>query len=253
MLFFCINWAHLKVRVLKILDNSYAIENAGFDLLQFNNGRAAYLDDIEERYKPLPKGHSKYIHHWDKTERGCCWKCTKSFGGIQQRIMNVLRAWNPFMEDSKLRWTLKSIVMLVEALGRVNVSRCFEGVFFLGLSLSLSITIYWQGMPKALTWATILVVNPLRHFPAWANVVAGPALVVLIMIVKHTSAENHQRTLKNKVYYSQVLESTRHAQEPHRAIMGKERGIECRYGVLSLFGLRVGCIEFRGSTLYLLI
>lgn len=82
---------------------------------------------------------------------------------------------------------------------------------------------------------------------------AGPALVVLIMIVKHTSAENHQRTLKNKVYYSQVLESTRHAQEPHRAIMGKERGIECGPGILSLFGLRVGCIGFLRFTLYLLI
>lgn len=156
------------------------------------------------------------------------------------------------MKDSKLR-TLESMVMLVEALGRLNVSRCFEGLFPLGLSLSLSIAIYWQGMPKALTWATILVVNPLRHFPAWANVVAGPTLVNLIMIVKHISAENHQRTLKNKVYYSQVLESTWHAQEPHRGIMGKERGIECGPGVQSLFGLRVGCIGFRRFTLYLLI
>lgn len=32
------------------------------------------------------------------------------------------------------------------------------------------------------------------------NVVAGPAL--LVMIVGHTSAKKHQKTLKNKIYYS---------------------------------------------------
>lgn len=37
-------------------------------------------------------------------------------------------------------------------------------------------------------------------------------------------SKNHQGTLWNKIYYSQALEGTQHAQVPHRDICGSRRG-----------------------------
>lgn len=54
-----------------------------------------------------------------------------------------------------------------------------------------------------------------------ANVVAGQALVVLIMITGHTLA-NRQGTLKNKICYSQALEGPWH-HEGHTAKSWRER------------------------------
>ena len=43
-----------------------------------------------------------------------------------------------------------------------------------------------------------------------ANAVAGPALVVVIMIARHTSATTIREFWKNKVYYTQVPEGPQH-------------------------------------------
>lgn len=59
--------------------------------------------------------------------------------------------------------------------------------------------------------------------PTRANAVAGPVLVVRIMTVGCTSAKNHQRTLKNKIHYSQVLQGIPHAQWPHSESTSAER------------------------------
>lgn len=158
------------------------------------------------------------------------------------------------MKNCKLKWILKHVVMLVEALGRMNLSRCLEVLFPVGLSLSLSIVMLSisKECPRhsSRPWAfqaMLLIMSTCRHFPNWVNV-AIPAIVLLIMIVRCSSAESHQKILKNKIYCSQ--ESTRHTQGSHREDLGKERGSECGHGVLPLFGLRVGCLWLRRFTLY---
>lgn len=51
-------------------------------------------------------------------------------GQIQKRTMNV---WGggikPLHEESKLKWTLKGVILLVEdLLGRMNLNRCLKGL-----------------------------------------------------------------------------------------------------------------------------
>lgn len=50
-------------------------------------------------------------------------------GGIQKRIMNVWGGIKPLHEESKLKWTLKGVILLVEdLLGRMNLNRCLKGL-----------------------------------------------------------------------------------------------------------------------------
>ena len=80
----------------------------------------------------------------------------------------------------------------------------------------------------------LLIVSPTdipNPIPTGPHVVAGPPLAVL-MITGHTSARNHQGTFKNKIYYSQVLEDTEQALEPHSEVVGGDRGREHGPGAL---------------------
>lgn len=47
---------------------------------------------------------------------------------------------------------------------------------------------YGLGMPETLAWDHTACDEPHRHFPDHTSAVTGPALMVLIMIVGHTSA-----------------------------------------------------------------
>lgn len=58
----------------------------------------------------------------------------------------------------------------------------------------------------------LLVAAPADISPTAANVVAGQALEVFIIIAKHTSATTIREFCKNEIYYSWVLEGTPRAQ-----------------------------------------
>ena len=66
----------------------------------------------------------------------------------------------------------------------------------------------------------LVVASLINISPTGANVVAGPTLVVF-MTVGYTAAKTHQGTLRNKIYYSQVLEDTQHVQGPHSNVTGR--------------------------------
>ena len=87
-----------------------------------------------------------------------------------------------------------------------------------------------------------------RHFPdqTRASLVAGPALVVL-MIVGPTSAKTIG-TLRNKVYYSQILEGMRHVWHvpeatPHSHEVTGKGGREHGPGALPLLGSKGGVLR----------
>lgn len=66
-------------------------------------------------------------------------------------------------------------------------------------------------MPEALTWAHTWGGRAHSISPTGASVVAGPALVVLIMITGRTHLSNNHQGTVNKTDRSQALGGTWHA------------------------------------------
>jgi len=79
---------------------------------------------------------------------------------------------------------------------------------------------------------------PTDTSPTRANAVTGPALVVLIMIAKYTSA-NHPGTL-NKIYYSQLPKYMASLRTTQGGCGLREGGGECGPGALPLLGSQGG-------------
>ena len=69
--------------------------------------------------------------------------------------------------------------------------------------------------------------------------------------LRYTPATAIREDCKDKVYYSQFLESTRHTPEdPHKEAVGRKRGRKCTSGILPLLGLRMGSLVVYGLTVH---
>ena len=77
--------------------------------------------------------------------------------------------------------------------------------------------------------------EPHRHFPDWGPYGWACSRGSYDDGRTHFS-KHHQGTLRSKVYCSQVLEGTQHAQGPHSEVVGREGGREHRPGALPVLG-----------------
>lgn len=101
------------------------------------------------------------------------------------------------------------------------------------------VSAYWEclGLPRAFTWAPATCETH-RHFRHQGQRAASSPC--------GSCAITSRKLQKDKVYYSQILESTQYAEGPHCKVTGRER----EPGTLLLFGSRVGGLRFRRLTLY---
>ena len=88
-------------------------------------------------------------------------------------------------------------------------------------------------MPEAVTWAIFTDREPRRRSPITirASVWLHQPLWFLLGL-QGAPKQNHQITLKNKTYYSEVLKGTWHAQGPQNEVEGREK--DCKPGALPL-------------------
>lgn len=129
----------------------------------------------------------------------------------------------------------------------ININSIFLMKKHCFVSLSILIVILWTRNAWGYSSGLVpLVEAPTDISPTWANVLAGPALVVLIRIARCTSETTVRELCKNRVSYSQLLKST-HYTQGHIARLPVQREWK---GGSAFIGAEGGRVWFCRFTLY---